>query len=114
MVDRILKFFIRPIALSTCMRKRAIFFVLITSLLVSLFPLPHLHFFVNGGITNFARLSSKRSLIGKPLSAMISCPGFTRSRKPLLSVMYLSDVLPPHNLETNENAPDGVIPTSVL
>ena len=53
MVDRMRKFFKRPIALSTCIRNRAMLFVLMMSLPASLFPLPQLHFFVNGGISNY-------------------------------------------------------------
>jgi hypothetical protein len=45
----------------------------------------------------------------KPQSAMTSSPADIRSKKPLFAVMYLSDTLPPHNSDTNENAPVGVI-----
>ena len=85
------------------------FFVSLTSATVSLRPLPHLHFLVNGGITSVALLSVKRSRMVKPLSAIISSPARILSRNPEFSVMNLSDVLPPHESDIKEKSPEGVI-----
>ena len=99
--ERMWNFFSLPIALSTCILKRAMFLVFTTSAAFRRFPLPQLHFLVNGGIISLAFLSRSKSRMGKPRSAMISSPCFTWSRNPLSLVIYRSETLPPHRLDTN-------------
>lgn len=96
-------------ARSTWILRRAIHFVFTKSFCNNLFHLSQLHFFVKGGKKSLARLSNNRSLIKNPLSAMISWPGLTLSRKPLCIVIYLSDVLPPHTFAIKLIAPDDII-----
>ena len=75
--------------------------------------LPHIPF-QSGGTLSKTRFLGARSLILKPLSAMIESPGSNRSRKPLCSVICLLLEFPVHNLETNVKIPSGDIPTGAL
>ena len=50
----------------------------------------------------------------KPLSAMTLSPGSSASRRPLCSVICLSDVLPGQASETKVITPDGLMPTKEL
>ena len=98
-LDNIRKFFSLPMALSTCIRKRAIFLVLSISDADKCFPFPQAHLLVNGGMINLALFFRRRSRIRNPLSAIISSPGRIRFRNPDSLVIYLSDTLPPHSFE---------------
>ena len=73
MPERILNVFILLIARSTCMRTLAIFRDFDTAFFDSCFPCE------NAGILSVARLGSSKCLMLKPLSAITSSPGSTKS-----------------------------------
>ena len=66
---------------------------------------------VKGGMLSFTSFLVRRSLTVNRLSAITWSPSFRRSSRPLSWVTRRSLVLPVHNFETKEKAPDGVIPT---
>lgn len=106
---KIEKTFIRPIALSTCIRALAIFLVTLT-LSLDICSSPEL----GGGISNVAPLTMRSSFIVKPLSAIIKSVGSRRLRNPDSQVMCWSDALPPHAFERKLIIPLGAIPTRNL
>ena len=98
-----------PITLSTWILTFAIPLVFSTSTGSNwLFPL------VNAGITSSACLMPTLSATAKPLSAKTTSPGTSLSKNPQFSVKNLSEVRPPHDLETKEMEPCGVIPIKIL
>ena len=103
------KTFIRPIALSTCIRALAIFLVTIT-LSLDICSSPEL----GGGISNVAPLTMRSSFIVKPLSAITKSVGSRSSRNPDSRVICWSDALPPHDFERKLIIPLGAIPTRNL
>ena len=104
----ILKFLIRPIALSTWIRNEAILRVVVSSLSVN-----WLLVFI-GGMFKVTFLAANRSAIVKPRSAITESPGSRRSNMPLSFVNCRSEMFPPWSLDTNEIAPEGVTATRVL
>ena len=111
---RIRKPFKYRMARSTWISSLAIWRVLVTSLTLSLLALPYLHFLVNAGMAKVAPLSSRRSRMVYPRSAITSSPASMTSRKPDSRTMYLSDTFPPNGAERYVKAPSGLIPTSTL
>ncbi|PFX14271.1 hypothetical protein AWC38_SpisGene21582 [Stylophora pistillata] len=86
---------ISPITLSTWIRTLAMPLVSSTSMGSNCFnPL------MKTGITSLACFRLTLSEMVKPLSAITKSPGSNFSKKPQFSVEYLSDVRPPHALDT--------------
>ena len=79
---KIEKFFIRPIALSTCILAFAIYFVSCT-----FFPVICSCPVLNGGIFREAAFIMMSSVMVNPRSARIKSPGSSKSRKPDALVM---------------------------
>ena len=69
---------------------------------------------VKGGMLSFTPFLVRRSLTVNLLSAITWSPSSRRSSRPLSWVTRRSLLLPVHNFETKEKAPDGVIPTKSL
>ena len=103
--DRIVKFFILPIARSAWIRKEEISRPAQTSCVVSC-CLPSM----NGGMFCFAFRSFSKSLIMNPQSAIIDIPGLSSNldRKPETLVSSTSEIEPTYNGEINDTAPLGV------
>ena len=98
---KILKWYPLPILLSTWMHNSAILLVFSTYW--------HLHSNRGGTFTRI-HLATTISWISNPLSAIIVSPGSSISNRPDRSVIFLSDILPPHASDTMLTSPVGVHP----
>ena len=86
---KIRNFLIRPMALTTCIRNFAIFFIRNIS--------SHENWLLddkNGGMFNFTPIGANKSWISNPLSAIISSPTSSLSNNPLCSTSFLSEMDP--------------------
>ena len=102
--DRILKYFKRPIHLSTCIRARAIRRVFVTPFDAKR-PLD-----VNGGMFNAVNIRGRATLMQNPRSSMILWNSSFMSRKPQFIVIFLSDTFPVQRSDRKEMYPRGVHP----
>ena len=108
-VCKILKFFIRSMALSTCTLTEAIFRPVRTSAAVSCGRLER-----NGGMFRRAPMLFSSSTILNPLSAITESPGSSFCKMPQSLVSCTSDIAPLYRRDTKVIIPMGAIPIRPL
>lgn len=106
---QILYFLIRSITLSTCIRNFAMIRVCASSCGDKLILFPR-----KGGMTISAPFSNNISRTLNPRSTITRSPGLILSMILLFLKSSLSEIAPSYTSETNDIAPDGVIPISTL